>query len=82
MTAVDEAEYTLVGDLFAAARQEATALRASAKAARDEHTRGARLRVAVLIDELIAYARSRDRALAQRVTECARLRARIEGAKA
>lgn len=82
MTCVDEADYTLVGDLFAAARREAEALRASAKATRDEHTRAARLRVAVLIDELIAYAVDRDRALALRVAERARLRARIERAKA
>lgn len=78
MTGVDEAEYMLVGDLFAAARQEATALRASAKAARDEHTRAARLRVAALIDELVTYAEDRDRALALRVMECARLRAHLE----
>ncbi len=80
--AVDERDYTLAGDLLDQARREATALRTSARLARDEHTRAARLRVAALIDELVTYAEDRDRALAQRVTECARLRAHLEHTEA
>lgn len=76
--AVSEDDYMLVGDLFVAAHREAQAMRDAARHARDEHTRGARLRVAALIEELVAYARDRDRALALRVMECARLPAKME----
>lgn len=57
-------------------------LRAFAAQSPNGDVRRARRRQAALIEELIRYARDRDRALAQRVTECARLRANLEGTSA
>lgn len=78
--AVDEGDgaQACTTSLLVQAQRAAEALRASAAHTRDRPTRLARLRQAAVIDELIRYGEDRDRALAARVTECARLRAELE----
>lgn len=66
--------YEFVGDLLRLAEGEAASIRSSALRVENENVRAARMRIAALIEELVHYARDRDRALAQRVEECARLR--------
>jgi len=78
--AVDVLDLAPHGDLLERAQHDAQILRSFAAQITNDAQRTVRLRQAALLEELVRYARDRDRALAACVTECARLRARLERA--
>lgn len=70
----------LPGDLLSRARQEASIMRsfASNGAVKSKEAAAAKLRQAVLIEELVRYAEERDRELARLVRHVGLLNCRVE----
>lgn len=56
----------------------AISLRSASQVTRDPYLRSREMQTAALIEDLIKYAMDRDKALSQRVRDCALLRARLE----
>lgn len=66
------------GNLLEAARRHASAMRSFANSVKDHKARGAELRQAQIVEELIRYAQDRDKEIVRLVHEAALLRAELE----